>query len=313
MTTELDATTIDHPIGADGLLVLHLTDGDVRLTGIDGDRVTIRSSDGDALDRLDVERGERSLAVRQRGRDGRPTSGGVDLTVELPTVATVVVETGAADIVANHLGGDVRLATASGDLSIRDVTGRLAAEAVSGDIQIVARGSIDVVARTVSGDLELRAATIASLRATTTSGDLTIAGRFAGDGPFMIETVSGDASLEPVGDIQVEATTLTGDIHGRGIGHRSSRDPGPIVIGAGGGPTIAFRSTSGDLAITPRADATAEGTTIAESAPAPRAAPDRADPSIDILRALEAGEIDVADARRALAELDAIEPEPSDA
>ena len=196
------------------------------------------------------------------------------------------------------------MTASSGDLTLHDVGGSLTAEAVSGDIEIIASGSLSATVRTVSGDLDLSAGTLPTLRASTTSGDARISARFDGDGPFILETVSGDATLEPVGDVRIEFTTLTGDVHGRGIGSRSSADRAPIIIGSGKGPTIAFRSTSGDLAIDPRPASGGQ-----EPAPMPAvssetpASPD-ADSDLEILHALERGEIDVVEAGRRLAALD---------
>jgi hypothetical protein len=333
MTTDTDLRTIDHAIGRDGLFVLRVDSGDAHLRGVDGDRVTVRSTDGDPLDGFEVERGERSLAIRARSGDDRArrrSAASTDLAVDLPRGATVVVEAGSADIVADGLSGDSRLMTASGDLTIRDARGTLTAEAVSGDVEIDAPDTLTVAVRTVSGDLDLRAGVLHGLKAATTSGDSTIVGRFAGDGPFSLETVSGDASLEPIGDLQIEFTTLTGDIHGRGIGHRSARDRAPIVVGSGGGPTLTFRSTSGDLSVSPRPDAEPGRTLRAVAAPAPALPPphppelDDADDADDrdesdedvrlaILQSLERGEIDVDEAKRQLAGLDPAVAEDPDA
>jgi DUF4097 and DUF4098 domain-containing protein YvlB len=291
MRTDTTAV-IEHAIGRDGLLVLRLTDGDARLTGVESDAVTIRSTDGDALDGFDVQRGERSLEVRTQGADS------ADLDIQLPAGATVILEARSGDVTVANLTGDVRLTTASGDLSVRGISGALTAEAVSGDLEIVAGGTLRVVARTVSGDLAMRAQQLLELAATTTSGDLTIAGEFVGEGPFVIETVSGDTSLAPLGDVRIEATTLTGDVDGRGIGRRSSRDGGPIVVGSGKGPTVAFRSTSGDLLIDART------TSVVDTS---RVVPTGDDTTLSILQALERGEIDLEEASRRLTALDAAE------
>jgi hypothetical protein len=298
--------THEHTIGRDGLLVLRLTDGDARLNGVDGDRVIIRSDDGDRLDGFVVEHGERSLEISTQGPDS------ADLDIDVPAGATVILEARSADVVVANLTGDVRLSTASGDLTLRGVSGKLTAEAVSGDLEIVAGGTLSLEARTVSGDLELLAHDLERLKATTTSGDLSIVGQFVGAGPFAIETVSGDTSLGPLGDVRIEATTLTGDIHGRGIGHRSPRDRGPIVIGSGDGPSIAFRSTSGDLSIVPRTPGASGQPRNPAEAPSTTTETDD-DPTLSILRALERGEIDLDDARTRFAAVDAEASEDRDA
>ena len=316
--TALAGGVLEHPIGAHGAFALHVRSHDVRLVAVDGDTVRLRARDGGDLRRLDVERGQGLLAVR--------AGGGVDdLEVEVPREATVLVEGSSGDVIVHGLRAEQRYRTSSGDIQLDDVGGLLTAEAVSGDVRIVAVERIEVSARTVSGDLTLQAGAIATMRATTTSGDLRLAGRFEGDGPFTIQTVSGDAVLAPAGDLAVSVSTITGDVRtdivARQEGPRSQRR---IIVGSGS-PALAFSSTSGDLRIgkaiglriapprpmvapvpppPPTAPALEEAAVTPPTEPADVAAdvtPD--DPEIDILRALERGDIDVAEATRRLAEL----------
>jgi hypothetical protein len=188
----------------------------------------------------------------------------------------------------------------------------LSIEAVSGDIEIGADGPVKIAARTVSGDLTVRAGSIAELQATTTSGDLRVSGRFDGNGPYAIETVSGDGTLAPVNDVRIEAKTITGDIDSDRPSRREDTDGRRVLIVGAGGPTITFRSASGDLrvvAATPPTP-TEPPTPIepptpasAPTTPAPSASEDD-DPRLGILRELERGEIDVAEAGLRLEALD---------
>jgi hypothetical protein len=327
MTTETQDRTLQHPIGADGLFVLRLHDGEARIRATDGELATIRAIDGSLLDGVDIETGDRSLSIQARrgpdflgrGRRGRQSS---ELEIEVPVGATVVIEAASADITAHGLHGDQRYRSASGDLIIQDVSGTLAADTVSGDLHIVATGPATLTARTVSGDLTLRARSIGELRAATTSGDLSIAGRFDGSGPYTIETVSGDLVLEPANDIRLEVATITGDMSSD-VGARREDDRGrrAYVMGRGG-PTIAFRSTSGDVRLARSMPAGADdigaptapvapmapvSPTVPTPPPAPPATPvDEADNEawLTVLRDLERGEIDVAEAGRRLEALD---------
>ena len=331
MTTGTLAAELSHPIGTDGLFVLRVHDGDIRIRGIDGDVATIRATDGGRLDGLDVESGDRSLSVRSRrgadffgfGRDrGRRAR---DLHIEVPAGATIVIEGASADVDVRGMHGDQRYRSASGDLVLLDVRGSLTIDSVSGDIEIAADGPSTIAARTVSGDLDLRAGSILQLRATTTSGDLQVSGRFDGDGPYAIETVSGDARLAPANDVRIEARTIAGDIDSELPSRRDDVAAGRrgLIIGDGG-PTISFRSTSGDLRVVatgsvrparpPEPPAPpARGRPSAPRTPARVEPPDRAagagateadDRRLDILRALERGEIDVAEAGRRLEALE---------
>ena len=296
MMTDTPSAALQHRIGVDGLLVVRLEEGDIDLIGIDGEAVTVRPDGRDSADGLTLERGDRSLAI-SAGRGSTPD----DLAIELPTGATVVVESRSGDIAAARLSGDVRITTGSGDVTIRDTAGTLAVEAVSGDVRIESSTELDAVARTVSGDLGVRVALLRSAQLATTSGDLAIAAAFADDGTFRIETVSGDTTIEALSRVRVEATTLTGDIHGPSAGGRDDHPRGTVVVGSTSGPTVAFRSTSGDLSL--RVAEASAPSSLAAAEPAPPLEPE-ADPELDVLRALERGEIDVDEAGHRLNALD---------
>ena len=322
MTTTAIGASLEHPLGAEGLLSIRLRNGDVRIRGVDSDRVSIRDADGHDLSAMfAVDLGEGNVSLRST-RDGGGSS--PVLQIDLPRRATLVVETTSADIEVDGLAGDQRYRTASGEVQLRAVTNRIAVEAVSGDIDVVATGEAEVSVRTVSGDVALRAGTLRSLQATTTSGDLKVAGRLLGPGPFKIMTVSGDMLLAPAGDVRVEMATLSGDLASEldGLtetrrGHRSLR------VGSGE-PLVEFRSMSGNLSVVRPTAVPARATLSGPAGPDLSASasdtpterlPTRApandaivtayeDARLRILRSLERGEIDVEEAGIRLESLD---------
>ena len=330
------SSTIEHPIGAEGLVAIRIRSGEVRLRGVDGDAVRVREVNGRELDDVfDVEATDGSLTLRtRRGLDvgwlgfgprdlldwmGPAARGGSayapELEVEVPRRATVVIEAASGELAAEGLLGDQRYRTASGDVTLRAVSGKVGVEAVSGEVDIVATGTTDLITRTVSGDVEIRAATLSSVQASTTSGDFRIAGRFAGPGPFSIETVSGDGLLAPAGDVQVQLSTVAGDLNSEFDGPTVRRGRRSLTIGTSG-PLVTFRSLSGDLHVvrpvvasapTP-AGATPPGTPPTPAGPAGTGSPAIAaahdEARLRILRSLERGEIDVAEAGRRLETLD---------
>jgi len=326
-------SSLEHTIGAEGVFSIRLRDGEARLRAVDGAEIRIRDvNDNDLAGMFGIELGDGSISLRANGGadpHGRHSHGGTpDLDIDLPRRATVVVETSSAEIEVDGLDGDQRYRTSSGDLVLREVGGRIAIETVSGDVDVVATGQAEVTLRTVSGDVELRAGTLRSLQATTTSGDLNIAGKLAGPGPFSVVTVSGDALLAPAGDVRIEMATLSGDLHseigGRFEGGRGKRS---LAVGSGG-PLVEFRSMSGDLTVVrPTGVAAPEAVPFEpthaapaityESAPAISGDGAQAEPALNgaitvayeearlrILRSLERGEIDVAEAGRRLEALD---------
>ncbi len=238
---------LEHAIGAEGIFSVRLRNGDIHLRAVDGETVRVRGANGnEPLDPSGIAQGEGSLDLdlRRRGRSSR-------LEVDVPRRASVVIESVSAEVDVDGLVGDQRYQTTSGEVTLRDVSGRIAVDAISGDVDIRATGDAVFTLRTVSGDIELRAASIATLSATTTSGDIGVAGRLIGPGPFGIETVSGDALLAVVGDVRIETATLSGDLRsevgGVSDGGRGRRS---LTIGTGGS-LFTFRSMSGDLRVVP--------------------------------------------------------------
>jgi hypothetical protein len=256
MTTTTDST-LDHTIGAEGIVVVSLMSGTIRLRATDGDAVRIRdASGGDLHATFTIELGPGSATLRSDrglgilGLPGIRSGGGVaDLEIDLPRRATVVLDGTSAEIDADGLTGEQNYKTVSGDVTLRAVSGRIRVEAVSGDVDVTAGGEAALTVRTVSGDLDLRAATLAGLDVTSMSGDVKVAGRFAGDGPFRVETVSGDALLAPAGDLRIEMTTVSGDLRSEiGGTTQGGRGRRSLVVGDKG-PTVSFRSMSGDLRV----------------------------------------------------------------
>ena len=321
----MTGSSLEHQIGLEGLLAIRLRDGDVRLHGVDGEVVRVRDVNGHDLgDLFAIEPATGSLSLKAgRGLEivvgsrsmrqglGRRTP---ELEIEVPRRAALVLEATSGDVAGNALLGDQRYRTASGDVVLRAVSGKLSIEVVSGDIDITATGDAEVTARSVSGDIELRAARLSGLQLTSTSGDLRVAGQLVGPGPFAIETVSGDGLLAPAGDVRIEMTSLTGDLSSDLDGkHLTERGRRAFTIGSNG-PVVTFRSMSGDLHVArPSLVGHPVGNPVEAAAPPPveRAPANRAiaaaydDARLRILRSLERGEIDVAEASRRLETLDA--------
>ena len=340
--TAIRNDTIQHPIGPEGVFVLRLRHGDVHLQGTDEDLVTVTGQDGTAIDdAFTVERGEGSLSVGTtkglRIRHGSASRGEPSLSVRLPARATVVVEAGRADISGSDLAGEQRYQSVSGDVTLARVRGSVSIEAVSGDVKLTASGALGLRARTVSGDVSARAGRLVAVELGTTSGDVSLAGELEPGGTHRIETVSGDTVLAIAGGVRAVVASVTGDVRAD-VPHQSEGGRGRRVLVLGDGrATLTVSSMSGDVRIVkPRpfeelrdqlidAPADANRSPFAARppvAPAPSSPPEAprptpVDPSENaigaayddarmlILRGLERGEYDVAEAGRRLEALDA--------
>jgi hypothetical protein len=327
MATFVRTQSISHDIGERGRLVLRVTAADVSLKGVPGGEASlratfeIRAASDEEADRifedatLRTDAGGGQLVVEERhdassigSAIGRRNSGRgqVVLTVEaqVPSLAELRVEGASSDLQAEGLLGDQRYASVSGDLYLTDVGGTLRVNTVSGDVTIRATDQLDLRVEAVSGDLSVIAPRLEGLRATSVSGDIEVEGEL-GSGEYRVETVSGDLTVGLVGGASFEVRGLSTDIHSD-IDHRieGRRDRRRVVIGDGG-PQFAFSSMSGDLAVRrPRRVDAGHAHEHAHAHEGPRDAsllpPPSADEQLAVLRALEAGEIDVDEAARRL-------------
>jgi hypothetical protein len=310
--------------------------GDVaRVRGADG---------GALPDGIEIDREAEAMTIRQQNRFGLDITIGrrastTKLAIEVPARAAVTVQTASGDVQAASLRGAVRMRTTSGDLLLVDVTGDVQVETVSGDVAIRLDGPSNLAVKTVSGDTIVEGGRVDQFAYTSTSGDLRLKSEL-GDGPHAIATVSGDATVTTRNGIRVAAQTVTGDLTSN-LPHTSEGKAGrrSLIVGEGS-KIVQFRSVSGDLRVVgpngggavlvpeppelpeppappsppeaPVPGATASATGAGTDSPAAGASDDPGDAvaepaddaRLEILRALERGEIDIDEATNRLASLD---------
>lgn len=319
MTTYVRRQEISHPVGAAGRVTLRLSDADVRVTGAATDAAEIvatfeigASSEEEASRLFDALKlrvgaspGELTVEQQDEGSGRNPLlrllghGGGASLQIEatIPASAALRVETVSGDVNATTLEGEQRYTAVSGDLVIIDGAGSVRLNTVSGDALVRARGALELRAETVSGDLGITSPRLDAMRVSAVSGDIDVEGALRAGGEYRIETVSGDVMFAPVGGASFEVRGLSTDISGD-IDHRieGRADRRHVVVG-GGGPEVVFNSMSGDFHVRRprRLDREPEA---AVSGDAPTAS-ETAD-ELEVLRALERGEIDVEEAARRL-------------
>lgn len=300
-----DHAEIRHDIGAAGTLVLRTVSGSVRVTGVDGNDVvvTARSGEDSELRKLNVERGANRLVV-EPPRMGfavlRRSDVSIDFDVELPHSARLELTAVNADITVRGLDGEQTYRTVSGDLRLDGVGGRVTIQTVSGDIRVERGKRLEFNGMTTSGDVVVMAETLADLRARTVSGDVRLTGKLEPGRRHSVETVSGDLNLRSTGGVTVEPSRALD------IG-RSAR--ASVVVGDGSAQLV-FRSMSGEERVS-GPPATREGWATSPPPAAARvpseaaAARSAMSPAtrLEVLRALERGEIDVEEAARRLEEV----------
>ena len=320
MGTYVRTQNIDHTIGERGSMALIVHSADVRMRAIAGADAQVRatfeisaSSDAEADSifgqiQLGVTRGDAELSVEERDSPdpvgklftrffgGR---GAYDLSVEasVPAMANLRLTAVSSDVDAEGLRGEQRYRTVSGDLMLADLGGSVRLETVSGDATIRADEPISVGVQGVSGDVTVIAPVLRSLRANTVSGDVELEAELAADGDFRVETVSGDLIVGLVGSATFEVHGLSTDVNSE-LDHRleGQVDRRRLIIGSGG-PRLVFNSMSGDVDVRRPRRISAP---VRAARPAPEPSPAEKASQLEVLRALERGEIDVDEATRRL-------------
>jgi Toastrack DUF4097 len=318
MPTFVRTQEINHTIGRAGRLELRVRSADVQVRATEGTDVRVRGTfeirapNEDEANRIYDEiqlREERtSDSLRLTEPDDRPgfagtlnrifgggDHGGLDLEVELPAGSELRLDTVSGDVKATGLRGAQRYHTVSGDLYLTEMGGSVRVNTVSGDATVRGVEPMDLRAEAISGDLRLSAPLIRGLRSTSVSGDIGIEGELSPSGEFRAETVSGDLSIGLIGSAVFEVRGLSTDISSN-IDHRveGRLDRRRVVIGSGG-PQFIFNSMSGDLSIRrPRRVTAWAGPSEEPVTPVASSSEDQ----LKVLRALEAGEIDVEEAMR---------------
>jgi hypothetical protein len=341
MTTTNDqaSTTLQHRVGARGRLTLRQSSGEIAVKGVEGDTIRVRSLDGRSLsDLFSVELGDDFVELRQVERVGlgfgRSRREGAELAIEVPHGAAVSINTQSADITASDLSGEKTIRTASGEVTLTRLAGAVEVETVSGEIELNGQAPVSLTAKSVSGDVQVRVPSTRELSLGTTSGDIRLDAGLTGEGPFAIRTISGDVTIVGRGGFRVEAETITGDMSSDLPSKRESM-PGRRVLTIGRpGPTLSFRSVSGDFHVAAPRDAAPEEQPAPSAIDEPsdarperdrrdRERPDRElrdrevrnrdvpppDPEtarLEILRELERGRISVAEATDRLSTLDEV-------
>ena len=332
------------PLDPGSSVEVFLATGAVRVHGTDDARLTVRSRDGRAMDEaVEVEASPGRVRIRDAAGEFRlgpirlPSRRSADLDLEVPRGTTLTVRSLSGDLDATGIRGASRWTTASGDIRLVVETGPVSIETMSGDALLTGEGSLAVTGRSVSGDLRITAPLLDGLDLASTSGDVRVEGELRAGARHVIASVSGDVHLATGSPVRVDTRTIAGDVRATGP-HRTEGGRGRriVVIGAGSTP-VEIRTTSGDISLRalpggairmppPAAPAPAPAPVSADPVPDPAPAPPAptaagrpelgAEPAterreaarLEILRALERGEVDIETASDRLENLEEAGP-----
>lgn len=280
------------------------------------------------------ERGDRVDRDDREDRSGQPR---FDLVIEVPKTlaegSRVNLRTTSGPAGCADLACTVDASSASSNLHFRNIDGPLTIQTASGDVMIEGvRGAFTL--RSASGDAQVTDADLTALNINTASGDITLQARLSGSEPSRIHTVSGNVQLLLAAPLPSEIgfKSVSGDAFVPAPYEQTGRKQ--WNINGGSGAELAVKTVSGDLHV--------QTSEVVGSPPPPPYAPEPPPPAtppepvaaaiplggpeangtaptmdepvtpddaaeterLNLLQALERGEIDIEDTMRRLDELD---------
>lgn len=132
------------------------------------------------------------------------THDGMEFKVTVPRTARVIINSVSADISAHFLAGEQTYKTVSGDVELDPDGGRVRVTTVSGDVEVRPAEPLNLSISTTSGDIRVEGAVINLFEARTVSGDIELDAGFAAGPLHSIESVSGDLSIESSTGVTVD-------------------------------------------------------------------------------------------------------------
>lgn len=265
---------------------------------------------------VEIEQTGSRVMVRTHRQGGGGIFGWMGIGRTPPVVNYVVQVPATSDVSVRNVDGPITISDIVGSVYSRSVDGTMTVERVSG--QILANGvDSSVRGRELAGTLGIRAISgnaivaqsrLSSMWAKTVDGNLKVETTIDPAGTYETSSVSGSLHLlvPPDARATAELNTVSGHAscslpcqsseQGMGRRHWSA------VIN-GGGARISLKSVDGSLTIEPTTEL-APARPATPAAPEAKAAADRQWPEMDVLKAVERGEISVEEAIARLGELD---------
>jgi hypothetical protein len=133
-----------------------------------------------------------------------------DVTVRVPSGASLEVEHGVGQILASNVDGELELSTRSGDVKVEDIRGDLAVATGSGDVGLIRVSAERFQVSTGSGEVTAEDCDAQRVQVATGSGDIQV-GMMRGRA-MKLATGSGDVEARTIEADEVQIGTGSGDV-----------------------------------------------------------------------------------------------------
>jgi len=232
-------------LGADGTVSIKNVSGDVKVSGYDGDAVQVNAyKEGRDREMVEIEDKSSGNAIDLAARYPRNCNCNASVRFELRVPRNVRynferVSTASGDISVEDVSGRVAVSTASGNVTVRDVSGEISASSASGDVKV--------------GDIR------GTVNASTASGNVNVEiAQLEGAGNMKFSSASGNVNVRLPSNLDAEVymSTATGDIETNFPIEIKKPEHGPSAQARGtlgsGSRTLRISSASGDVSLMSR-------------------------------------------------------------
>lgn len=207
--------------------------GLIHVEGWEHERVEVTGTLGRGVERLEFRSQGRHTLIRVDHGSGTRNVGPTELRVKVPMESRLTVASVSANIIVKNVHGAQRMQAVSGEIDTAVDAEDVQLKTVSGDIRLRGAGkpalltittvsgnaevrdiSGEVVMQTVSGDLDIDSESLERARIRTTNGSAALRAALAQGARIEMEAVNGDLRLtirgEPDGEFTLE--TFNGSI-----------------------------------------------------------------------------------------------------
>lgn len=229
-------------LGAGATISIRNVSGDVLVRGYDGDAITVNGfKEGRDRDKVEIEdaSGANNVAVGVRYAPNCNCDASVRFEVQVPRNTSYIfnkISTASGNISMSNVSGDLAVHTASGDVTISDVNGMIKASTASGEMRV--RNIVGAVsAKSASGNVDVEI------------------DRLEGTGNMEFASASGDVRVRVPSNLDgnVEMSTSSGSLRTDFPLQVESRDYGPGERARGrlgsGSRNLRISSASGNVSL----------------------------------------------------------------
>ena len=189
--------------------------GRIQVKSWDKQEVSIVGQRGSGNVEVDTEQaGNRiEIVTHVGGAKSNPDALKIDYEITVPLASELQVRTDSGNVTVENVRGDMSFDTVAADLALQDVEGYLAVKSIGGSL-VCTRCAGRLDANSISGNFQLLQPMMDNVRVQTSSGNILFDGSFMNRGIYVLKNYSGtiEVRFSTKDSFDVNATSLYGNV-----------------------------------------------------------------------------------------------------